>query len=245
MNFNKSVRADKLMPIFQSRAKGNPHGWGFARVDRGEGVWDVEKEPVTAVTSQLATQIAADPNWVSDIILGHVRYASQGAHTFINTHPFMREYRERNWVFAHNGTLWGLIEEKKLTCPVEGQTDSEQLLCSLITALDRLDLDFYDFDELASLLRTFNDDGSMNLVFSDGAATFCYKDKGASFGLDICKAEALVASGDLVAEDGDNTDLTGYVVTTHGLTQDKAWEPITPGSLLVFSNGEMIYGGTP
>lgn len=245
MNFNKPVRPHALMPIFRNRAKGNPHGWGFARVERNSAdgdVWDVTKEPVSAVESALAAEIATNEGWTSDVILGHVRFASQGAHTQINTHPFQREYRGRNWVFAHNGTLFGLIEPNKLTCPVEGQTDSEQLLCSIITAFERLDLDFYDFEELESILRTFNNDGSMNLVFSDGASTFCYKDKKASFGLDICPASDLIADGYIFAEDGNNEDLTGFVVTTHGLTTHKAWEPITPGSLLVFQNGEMVYG---
>jgi glutamine amidotransferase len=244
-NFNKPARVAGIMPIFQSRAKGNPHGWGFARVERGspEGdVWSVEKEPVTAVTSERATAIANDPNWVSDVVLGHVRFASQGAHTYLNTHPFERTYRDRNWVFAHNGTLWGLIEPDKLTCPVEGQTDSEQLLCSIITAFERLDLDFYDFEELESILNTFNNDGSMNLVFSDGASVFAYKDKSAAFGLDISPAAPLIADGFLSAADGNDADLEGFVVTTHGLTNHKSWEPIAPGSLLVFSGGKILYG---
>lgn len=245
-NFNKPVRMHKLLPLFQARARGNPHGWGFARVDRADNRWDLAKEPASAEASALASQISSNKDWVSDIVLGHVRFASQGAHTYINTHPFVREHGdagdERTWVFAHNGTLWGLIEPKRLTCPVEGQTDSEQLLCSIITVLDRLNLSFYDFAELERILQTFNGDGSMNLVFSDGSHTFVYKDSGAAFGLDIIDAESLVQSGHLEAEDGNNDDLVGYVVTTRGLTANRGWSPIAPGSLLVFSCGEVVYG---
>lgn len=244
MNFNKAARLNGIMPLFQARAKGNPHGWGFARVNRAGGnVWDITKEPVSAVTSAAATKIATDPTWISDIVLGHVRFASCGSHTLLNTHPFELDYREHHWVFAHNGTLFGLIEPNKLTYPVKGETDSEQLLCSVATVLHQLDLDFYNFVELESFLRTFNDDGNMNLVFSDGACTFVYKDKGSAFGLDICPVEPLVADGTL-ADDAEPSDepLTGYVVTTHGLTQNRAWKPIPSGSLLVFENGEMIYG---
>ena len=244
MNFNKSARVDGLMPLFQARAKGNPHGWGFARVNReGGNIWEVAKEPVSAVSSAAATKIATDPTWISDIILGHVRFASCGSHTYDNTHPFEAHYRDRNWVFAHNGTLFGLIEPNKLTYPTKGQTDSEQLLCSVITVFEQLKLDFYDFEELESVLHTFNDDGNMNLVFSDGACTFCYKDKGSAFGLDICPVEPLVVDGIVVDAAPDAAEaLTGYVVTTHGLTQNKAWEPIPAGSLLVFENGALIYG---
>jgi hypothetical protein len=72
----------------------------------------------------------------SPTFVAHVRYASTGAVTLENTHPFEQHGR----VFAHNGYVGDLAtlesrlgEHRKL---VQGDTDSERLF-ALITARSR------------------------------------------------------------------------------------------------------------
>lgn len=71
----------------------------------------------------------------STTFLAHVRYASLGAHTYVNTHPFEQDGR----IFAHNGafsdtaTLDQRLDELAAGGLVKGQTDSERMF-ALITA---------------------------------------------------------------------------------------------------------------
>ena len=71
----------------------------------------------------------------SRTFVAHVRYASTGAHTVANTHPFTQDGR----LFAHNGTFGGLdridarLAELGAADLVGGQTDSERMF-ALITA---------------------------------------------------------------------------------------------------------------
>ena len=67
--------------------------------------------------------------------VAHVRYASTGAHTVANTHPFELDGR----LFAHNGVVRGLdamdarLAELGAESLVAGETDSERVF-ALITA---------------------------------------------------------------------------------------------------------------
>ncbi|MEW1810225.1 class II glutamine amidotransferase [Pseudarthrobacter phenanthrenivorans] len=71
-------------------------------------------------------------------VLAHLRYASTGAHTLVNTHPFEQDGR----LFAHNGAFHGLdrldgrLMDLGVAGLVQGQTDSERLF-ALITAETR------------------------------------------------------------------------------------------------------------
>ena len=70
--------------------------------------------------------------------VAHVRYASTGAHTVANTHPFLQDGR----LFAHNGVVQGLPElgqrltELGTAGLVRGETDSERVF-ALITGETR------------------------------------------------------------------------------------------------------------
>lgn len=105
----------------------------------GIGVFDdagqpvIDKQPIAAwQDSEFATDAR---NARSRTFLAHVRYASTGAHTTANTHPFAQDGR----LFAHNGTFGGLaqIDARLADLGVQklvgGQTDSERMF-ALITA---------------------------------------------------------------------------------------------------------------
>ncbi|MGB0641148.1 MAG: class II glutamine amidotransferase, partial [Myxococcota bacterium] len=72
----------------------------------------------------------------------HVRRATVGQIDYLNSHPF----RHGNWVFAHNGTIYGFEQIRErvlqhirddLRRLVFGSTDSEHLFYFLVSALDR------------------------------------------------------------------------------------------------------------
>jgi len=107
----------------------NPDGTGLGIFDpKGHAV--VHKAPISAFNDADFEREARRES--SRTFLAHIRFASTGALTLANTHPFEQEGR----LLAHNGVLAGLSqlddelgEDRVL---VEGETDSERLF-ALIT----------------------------------------------------------------------------------------------------------------
>jgi glutamine amidotransferase len=109
-----------------------PDGAGIGIFDpTGQPV--IDKQPIAAWED---SEFAAEARVArSRTFVAHVRYASTGAHTVANTHPFAQDGR----LFAHNGTFGDLdrldarlagLDAANL---VAGQTDSERMF-ALITA---------------------------------------------------------------------------------------------------------------
>ncbi|WP_427171912.1 class II glutamine amidotransferase [Arthrobacter sp. 92] len=117
----------------QSRRE--PDGAGIGTFD-ADGTAHVAKQPLAAWEDHAFAREARD--LISTTFLAHVRYASTGAHTMVNTHPFKQDGR----LFAHNGAFGGLsrldrrLTELGVADLVLGETDSERLF-ALITAESR------------------------------------------------------------------------------------------------------------
>ena len=112
-----------------------PDGAGIGVFDPG-GLPVIDKQPIAAwQDSEFAheARVARSRTFVA-----HVRYASTGAHTTENTHPFAQDAR----LFAHNGAFGelGVIDDRLAELGVSdlvgGQTDSERMF-ALITAESR------------------------------------------------------------------------------------------------------------
>ena len=113
----------------------NPDGAGIGVFDAG-GEPVLDKQPLAGYEDDEFTREARTAR--SRTFVAHVRYASVGAHTVANTHPFTMDGR----IFAHNGTLTGIdqldrrLHELGVTDLVLGDTDSERMF-ALITAETR------------------------------------------------------------------------------------------------------------
>lgn len=110
----------------------NPDGAGIG-VFGPDAQPTVDKQPLAAWQDPMFASEARELRGTT--FLAHVRYASTGGHTLMNTHPFLQQGR----IFAHNGVVLGLAElDAHLTRLgagdlVQGQTDSERIF-ALITA---------------------------------------------------------------------------------------------------------------
>ncbi|MBT2588266.1 class II glutamine amidotransferase [Arthrobacter sp. ISL-95] len=117
----------------QSRRE--PDGAGIGTFDTA-GKAHVAKQPLAAWEDHAFAREARD--LLSTTFLAHVRYASTGALTWVNTHPFEQDGR----LFAHNGVLHGLerLDQRLIELGVMdlvlGQSDSERLF-ALITVETR------------------------------------------------------------------------------------------------------------
>jgi predicted glutamine amidotransferase len=113
----------------------DPDGAGVGTFGR-TGEPAVSKQPIAAWEDAQFTAAARDLRGTT--FVAHVRYASTGAHTMANTHPFVQDER----LFAHNGVVQGLGELDRRLAElgaaglVGGETDSERIF-ALITAETR------------------------------------------------------------------------------------------------------------
>lgn len=113
----------------------NPDGAGIGVFTAG-GEPVLDKQPIAGYEDAEFAREARTAR--SRTFVAHVRYASVGAHTVANTHPFTLDGR----IFAHNGTLTGIdaldrrLAELGASGTVLGDTDSERMF-ALITAETR------------------------------------------------------------------------------------------------------------
>jgi predicted glutamine amidotransferase len=246
LNFNQAVRCSLSFRGFRHRSEENPDGWGIARFEGKAS--QVFKEPISATRSRLSEFVRDYEAFVSRIFIGHVRQASRGAHTLENTHPFVRVFRQREVVFAHNGTLNLPGTTGRLTFRPVGETDSERLFCELLSRLSVGRVPLTEFEIIEVLLRGFNSFGTMNLLFSEGEHLYVYHDRAGYNGL--CMTERSAPFGHVRLQDEDwSVDLNeekhpgqrGVVIATSPLTNEQ-WTDLTPGSLWVFKDGQRVYG---
>lgn len=115
-----------------------PHrdGWGIAWYDGLDA--RIVREPLAAASSVCVQFIQTYP-FESQIVISHVRHATQGDLALRNTQPFCRELGGRVHVFAHNGHLADVRSELAVRSfrPV-GDTDSEHAFCALLDQLREL-----------------------------------------------------------------------------------------------------------
>jgi predicted glutamine amidotransferase len=115
-----------------TQSRREPDGAGIGTFE-ADGRAHVAKQPLAAWEDHAFAREARDLK--STTFLAHVRYASTGAHTMVNTHPFEQDGR----LFAHNGAFGGLemldqhLAVLGVTGLVHGQTDSERLFALITT----------------------------------------------------------------------------------------------------------------
>jgi glutamine amidotransferase len=111
------------------QSRRNPDGCGIGSFAT-DGSPQIDKQPIAAFQDQEFAREARELE--SSTFVAHVRYASTGAHTIENTHPFEQHGR----LCAHNGVVTGLpaLEQRlgEYRSLVAGDTDSERLF-ALIT----------------------------------------------------------------------------------------------------------------
>ncbi|MCC3292223.1 MULTISPECIES: class II glutamine amidotransferase [unclassified Arthrobacter] len=118
----------------QSRKEADGFGIGTFTPD-GRPV--VDKAPIAAYEDVQYAQEARELE--STTFLAHVRYASTGGDTDVNTHPFEQDNR----LLAHNGVVEDLdklddrLRQLEMYHLVQGQTDSERVF-ALITGAARV-----------------------------------------------------------------------------------------------------------
>jgi glutamine amidotransferase len=148
------ISADNALMLQSER---NPDGWGVAYYLGGAP--HVIKSVATAVSDELFKRVSGIVT--SETVLAHVRKATQGNMTILDTHPFQYGC----WVMVHNGNIANFPELRATLLArippvlrrfILGHTDSEVLFYLMLAKMaDRADLDRrgYPLEDLAAAAR--------------------------------------------------------------------------------------------
>lgn len=233
---------------FQARGGLTDHhtdGWGICFFE-GKGVRQF-LDPNASAHSPVADFIRTYPIKSKNVI-AHIRKATQGETKLENTHPFVREMWGLYWSFAHNGDLKDFSPNINGRFRPVGNTDSETAFCYIMQELEK---EFGDtapsMDKLMNKLHQLTLDlagfGIFNFLLSNGEflAAHC------STKLSSIVRKAPFTKAHLKDQDVDvdfSTLTTPKdrvaVIATNPLTQNETWEIHDPGTLLIFSEGEII-----
>ena len=233
-----------------------PHkdGWGVAYFEEHDVFLLRESSP--AAESGLVEFMEANGP-PSNLVLSHIRLATQGEPALRNTQPFQRELAGHAHVFAHNGNLPDIREHCRLESnrfmPV-GDTDSEITFCRLLEQLARL----WDhsngnmpsvesrLDVVADFAASLRPVGSFNFVYSDGDTLFVHAHKRiqSDGGTRPPGLHLLVRSGNQQAVDLSESGIMlaplaqeMALVASVPLTEDEPWEPINEGEVIALKQG--------
>lgn len=216
-------------------AADNPDGWGVAYLDNG--AFRLRKEAVAGASSSFFGQLARSVR--SDLILAHVRKARYPrVNTFVNTHPFMESCCGKQWVFAHNGLVPGIVEVERgnpsTVCRPSGQTDSEYAFCHLLGEIAR----YFEtasrgdgggwFETLAAVSELIASSGKFNFLMSDGEHLIAY-------------GHDRLHYAERGAQDAPTAGEMGLVtiIATEPLTMEDSWHAFEPGELRVYRAGRL------
>ncbi len=212
----------------------NPDGWGLASWECN--AFMLSKEPIPAHRSALFAQLSESTR--SNLIIAHVRKASfPTIRNMGNTHPFQRVCCGREWVFAHNGMVPGIVgiessSDNQICCPM-GETDSEYAFCHL---LGRIDKHFHSLpsaeptawiENLAEVSRLVAAHGKFNFLLSDGEHLIAYGH------------DQLYHLEHSSPNPSGGTQVNSVLIATEPLDEHE-WTAFEPGELRVYRSGRMV-----
>jgi len=235
-----------LRALFRRGGEIAPHadGWGVAYY--AEGDVRLIRTEKAASSCPWATMVE-ESDYDSDIVLAHIRKATDGERTLRNTQPFARELGGRMHVFAHNGHVPSLREDPRLRLgdarPI-GTTDSEPVFC---VPVDRVRAAWkrHDwqppprserYDILAELAEQLRPHGPSNLLYTDGDALFVHSDQRTQEDGEIRPPGMHL----LERECPDERDGGQRVVVVASVPlSDERWRPLERGTVLALTSGSV------
>lgn len=163
-------------------------GWGLGWYSTSAASAVVVKDPVASGSDTVLNRVLRDWERLrSSVFVCHIRVAPSGVDQE-DTHPFLRSYAGRDWIFAHDGNLdLRQLLEFQLGDPPQfepvGRTDSEYAFCWLLAQFKERGARFLTevgYPAIHALFAELNHFGRANLLLSDGEDLIAYRDgKGA------------------------------------------------------------------
>jgi predicted glutamine amidotransferase len=249
LGMNANVPTDVCFSFAGLALRADEHRDGFGIAffeDKGLRLFvdakSARESPVARMVQQYPIQ--------SEVVIAHIRKATQGRVALENTHPYMRELWGRYWVFAHNGNLVGFAPRLHAAFKPVGDTDSERAFCWLMQELAKAHADVPSIDELGATLRellpVLAAHGTFNMLLSNGQALWAHAaTQPSSPGLHWLERQHPFGAATL-ADDDFSVNFAAAttpsdrvaVVATEPMTRGEPWQRLPPGELAVFVGGQ-------
>ena len=215
----------------------NPDGFGIGTFEP-DGSAELDKLPLAAHVAELFAREAREET--STTFVAHVRYASVGALSLENTHPFVMDNR----IFGHNGVIGDLerveAELGDLRSELHGTTDSERFF-ALVTKRIR-DHDGDCRAGIVSAVRWLAENVelySLNFVMAtaDELWALRYPEGNELWVLDRRRAvgedlDEQGAPGEIAVHVPDAADQWVVVIASEQMDDDARWKIVEPGQLV-------------
>ena len=260
--FGMSSRAP--VNITFSLTEFSQHGGATGPHKDGWGVAYFEEEDVRlirdsdAAANSVYIKFLESLGLSSNIVISHIRKATQGDPKLKNTQPFARELGGQMHVFAHNGDLKRVREQCDITAgsfrPI-GETDSEYAFCALLQRMQPLWMNsapaianrLMVVKEFAAQIREL---GPANFIYSDGDVVFAHGHRRTQADLSIRPPGLHYLCRNCAEETGpfktkglsihlSDQQQEVVVIASVPLTGE-AWKPLSEGEIIVMHAGRIL-----
>jgi predicted glutamine amidotransferase len=221
----------------QSRRE--PDGTGLGCYDE-QGYPEMFKAPLAAYEDR---QFAMEAREVcSRTFIAHIRYASTGKLTQLNTHPF----EQRGRLFAHNGVIQDLPTLEKELGPamemVHGETDSERFFALITREIEAGHRVGEAIRRAAGWVAEHVPVFALNLVLITESDLWALRypavhelhllERAAGGSAGARHLDHASARGSIRVRSGDLRGCRAVVVASEQMDEDAGWRALQPGELL-------------
>ena len=233
MSSNEPDRATRSLPVFAERGSWCRDGWGVGFFQANRAIVKKSRDAVKSSENAHPAFLETVQKSRSNTIVAHVRYATSDQVDDCDAHPFVIEQSDRDWIFAHNGSIPNLVE-RGYPSSVEPHSDidSARAFTYIMNEVEMY-IEGPGIKGLYPAIKTAVAElrsemgGTMNFLLSDGNNLFVFND--GSHGNDVYYLQRRKPYGH------------AFLVTTisPGLS-DEQWNILPKDRLLVLDRGEVL-----
>lgn len=182
MSSNEPDRATRSLPIFASKGSWCQDGWGIGYYNNNEAVVQKFKDSVIQSENAHPAFLQTIQKTQSSTILAHVRAATSNQRDDCDSHPFIIRKFERNWIFAHNGSIPKLVSDNyRSYVEPYSEIDSARAFSFIMDKVENY-LDQPGIKGLYPAIKNAVEEirremgGGMNFLLSDGSNLYVFND---------------------------------------------------------------------